>query len=92
MICAWATCQRRGRLKPFDEIAEHDNDIKYAGTIDKDGIFTPGDAGLNPERKMSTNNVGNLSVVGTVVDGGNSVQGEAHLLVTVQKFVKPVIE
>ena len=79
-------------LKPFDEIAEHDNDIKYAGSIDKDGIFTPGDAGLNPERKMSTNNVGNLSVVGTVVDGGNSVQGEAHLLVTVQKFVKPVIE
>jgi len=79
-------------LKPFDEVAEHDNDLKYAGTIDADGIFTPGDAGLNPARKMSTNNVGNLSVVGTVKDGGSSVQGEAHLLVTVQKFVKPIIE
>lgn len=85
MPAAWS-------LKPFDEIAEHDNDIKYAGTIDRDGIFTPGDAGLNPERKMSTNNVGNLTVVGTVQDGDNSVQGEAHLLVTVQKFVKPIIE
>lgn len=79
-------------LQPFDEIAEHDNDLAYAGTIDANGIFTPGDAGLNPARKMSTNNVGNLSVVGTVMDGGHSVQGSAHLLVTVQKFVKPIIE
>ncbi|MBY4676630.1 quinohemoprotein amine dehydrogenase subunit alpha [Marinobacterium arenosum] len=79
-------------LKPFDEIAEHDNDLKYAGTIDADGIFTPGDAGLNPERKMSTNNVGNLTVVGTVQDGDNAVSGEAHLLVTVQDFVKSPLQ
>ncbi|MCO4759552.1 MAG: quinohemoprotein amine dehydrogenase subunit alpha, partial [Oceanospirillaceae bacterium] len=85
MPAAWS-------LKPFDEIAQHDNDIKYAGTISRDGVFTPGDAGLNPERRMSTNNVGNLSVVGTVNDGNNNVQGEAHLLVTVQTFVKPVLQ
>lgn len=85
MPAAWS-------LKPFDEVAQHDNDMKYAGTISRDGVFTPGDAGLNPERRMSTNNVGNLSVVGTVNDGNNNVQGEAHLLVTVQTFVKPVLQ
>ena len=79
-------------LKPFDEIAQHDNDIKYAGTIDDRGIFVPGDAGPNPERKMSTNNVGNLTVVGTVHDGNQKVSGESHLLVTVQTFVRALID
>lgn len=79
-------------VKAFDEVAEHDNDLKYAGSIDAKGIFTPGDAGLNPERKMSTNNVGNLAVVGTVKDGAEAVSGEAHLLVTVQDFVKELIQ
>ena len=79
-------------LKPFDEIAEHDNDIQYAGTIDDRGIFTPGDAGPNPERKMSTNNVGNLTVIGTVQDGDQKISGESHLLVTVQKFVRALID
>jgi quinohemoprotein amine dehydrogenase len=79
-------------LKAFDEVAEHDNDLKYAGSIDAKGVFTPGDAGLNAERKMSTNNVGNLAVVGTVNDGATAVSGEAHLLVTVQDFVRELIQ
>lgn len=79
-------------LKPFNEIAEHDGDIRYAGTIDDRGIFKPGDAGPNPERKMSTNNVGNLAVTGTVRDGDQEVSGDSHLLVTVQKFVRSAID
>lgn len=79
-------------LKPFDEIAVHDNDLQYAGKIDQRGIFTPGDAGPNPARKMSTNNVGNLAVVGTVQADGQTLTAETHLLVTVQKFVRAVIE
>nr|WP_236590929.1 quinohemoprotein amine dehydrogenase subunit alpha [Neptunomonas japonica] len=79
-------------LLPFDEVAEHDNDLKYAGTIDGNGIFTPGDAGLNPERKFSTNNVGNLKVIAQVADGDNKVEGEAHLLVTVPTFIKRAIQ
>lgn len=79
-------------LEPFDETAAHDDDLKYAGTIDGNGIFTPGDAGLNPERKFSTNNVGNLKVVAQVVDGDNPVEGEAHLLVTVPTFMKRAIQ
>jgi len=79
-------------VKPFDEIAAHDKDVKYAGQIDASGVFTPGDAGLNPERKRSTNNAGNLAVVGTVNDNGAQVSGEAHLIVTAQDFMKSVIQ
>jgi len=76
------------QLQPFDEVAKEENDLKYAGSIDANGIFTPGDAGLNPERKMSTNNVGNLRVVATVGNGDGAVSGQAHLLVTVPRFVR----
>lgn len=85
MPAAWS-------LKPFDAVAEEEHDLKYAGKINAQGIFTPGDAGLNPERKMSTNNVGNLAVVGTVTEGDVTVVGEAHLLVTVQDYVKELIQ
>lgn len=85
MPAAWS-------LKAFDAVAEEEHDLKYAGKINSQGIFTPGDAGLNPERKMSTNNVGNLAVVGTVTEGGAPVVGEAHLLVTVQDFVRELIQ
>ncbi len=80
-------------LKPFDEVAEHDEDLKYAGVIDAaTGVFVPGDAGPNPARKMSTNNVGQLAVVATVNDGEQTVSGDNHLLVTVPTFIFPVIQ
>lgn len=79
-------------LQAFDEAAEHENDLKYAGSIDGNGVFTPGDAGLNPERKFSTNNVGNLKVIAQVLDGDKAVEGDAHLLVTVPVFVKRAIQ
>ncbi len=79
-------------LKPFDAVAEHDKDLDYAGTIDADGVFTPGDAGLNPERKMSTNNVGQLAVVATVKTATAEQQGQAHLLVTVQDYIKSLLQ
>jgi len=79
-------------VKAFDDTAKHDNDLQFAGNIDGNGIFTPGDAGPNPKRKMSTNNVGNLSVVGTVDDAGSKVSGESHLLVTVQRFVRSSVQ
>lgn len=85
MPAAWS-------LKAFDDTAKHDNDLQFAGDIDRNGIFTPGDAGPNPKRKMSTNNVGNLSVVGTVDDAGSKVSGESHLLVTVQRFVRSSVQ
>lgn len=79
-------------LKPLTEAAAHDRDLDYAGTIDARGVFTPGDAGLNPQRKMSTNNVGHLAVVGTVKTAQQDMQGQASLLVTVQDFVKSALQ
>lgn len=78
-------------LQPFDEVAEHDKDLKYAGTIDAMGIFTPGGAGPNLERKMTTNNAGNLKVIGTVEDSGNKVAGESQLIVTAPDLVRELI-
>ena len=79
-------------VAPFDATAEHDGDVKYAGTMEADtGLFSPGPAGLNPERKFSTNNVGNLKVIASVEQEGGPVTGEGHLIVTVQRFVDPPV-
>ncbi len=83
----------RWTLKAFDEVAEHDQDLNYAGVIDPlSGVFVPGDAGPNPARKMSTNNVGQLAAVATVTDGEQRISGDNHLLVTVPTFMFPVIQ
>lgn len=55
------------------------------------GVFVPGDAGPNPDRKMMANNVGNLKVIATVDEGGNTVTGEGQLIVGVQRWVIPPI-
>lgn len=79
-------------VEPFDEIAEHDGDVQFAGSMDAaTGLFSPAGAGLNPERKFSTNNAGNLKVVAVVEQDGGAVSGEGHLIVTVQRFVDPPI-
>lgn len=75
------------RVENFDEAAAAVDDAAFAGTIDGNGLFTPGDAGPNPARHMGTNNAGNLKVVATVDVGGATLEGEAHLYATVQRFV-----
>lgn len=74
-------------IVPADPVAEEDRDHAFAGSIDADGIFTPGDAGPNPKRRMNANNVGRLAVVATVNDGGTPVEGRGALLVSVPDFV-----
>lgn len=71
----------------FDATAKAMKDKKFAGRITQRGLFRPAGAGPNPARRMSTNNVGNLKIIGTVA----GVKGEAHLFVTVQRFVDPPI-
>ena len=79
------------KVDNFDDTAKTMKDAIFAGRITQSGLFNPAGAGPNPKRPMSTNNAGNLSVIGTVSDGGAKVSGKAHLFVTVQRFVDPPI-
>ncbi len=79
-------------VEPFDERAAEDEDTRFAGVIDAvTGRFTPGAAGPNPERRMSTNNAGNLKVVAKVEDAGQTLSGSAQMIVTVQRWNNPPI-
>lgn len=75
------------KVEPFNERAVEDEDVKFAGKMQADGVFVPGGAGPNPERKMMTNNAGNLKVIATLADGGQT--GEGHMIVTVQRWNNP---
>jgi len=75
------------RVEPFDEAAKADRDVEFAGRMDqRTGIFTPGAAGPNPARRMSTNNAGNLKVIAEVKDGDQQLEGDGQLIVTVQRW------
>jgi quinohemoprotein amine dehydrogenase len=78
-------------VENFDDVAAELDDTAFAGAMQANGVFQPADAGLNPERPFDTNNAGNLKVVATVEDGGQTVAGEAQLIVTVQRWNDPPI-
>lgn len=77
-------------VRAWDEAAEKADDVRYAGVIDPaTGVFTSAAAGPNPDRPGGVNNFGNLAVVAEVKDGETTVRGEAHLMVTVQRWNNP---
>jgi quinohemoprotein amine dehydrogenase len=76
---------------PFDAEAKRTEDEKFAGHFDGRGCFSPSSAGPNPAREYSGDNVGNLTVLARALDGGRSVEGHAHLVVTVQRWNTPPI-
>ena len=76
------------RVEPWNEQARDERDVEFAGVMDPNtGVFMPGDAGPNPARKYGTNNVGNLKVIATVKDGERELTADAHLIVTVQRWI-----
>ncbi len=79
-------------LEAYDEQAQEDKDLEYVGQIDANtGKFTPSVAGPNEQRKLMTNNAGNISVVATYKDGKKELSEKSHMIVTVPKFVNPPI-
>jgi len=78
-------------VAPHNAQAEAAQDVKFAGKIDQSGRFLPAEAGPNPARPFSGNNVGDLSVIATVKDGAREVAGRSHLIVTVQRWNTPPI-
>jgi quinohemoprotein amine dehydrogenase len=79
-----------------------DDDLKYVGTIDARGLFTPNVDGPNPQRSGSRNNIGDVWVVATYQPPGSAAAGanggpapaarpikaRAHLLVTVPLYMR----
>ena len=74
-------------VKNRGEEAQKMEDAAFAGEMVDGGIFAPAGAGPNPERPFSTNNAGDLTIVGEAA----GLTGEAHLIVTVQRFIDPPI-
>lgn len=74
-----------------NEMAADMQDTKYAGQIEANGLFMPAGAGPNPERRYGTNNAGELSIKASVSDGDAAVEGNARLIVTVQRWNDPPI-
>ena len=76
----------------YNEQATADEDQRFAGQMGMDdGVFTPAGAGPNPERRFQTNNAGNLKVIAGIDQDGQTIQGEGHLMVTVQRWINPPI-
>jgi quinohemoprotein amine dehydrogenase len=73
-----------------------DDDMKYVGTINARGFFTPNVDGPNPQRVGSRNNIGDVWVVATYQPpaAGNGappvrpIRARAHLLVTVPLYMR----
>lgn len=82
----------RWSTAPLDEAAAHERDHEFAGTIDANGLFTPADAGPNPARARSANNVGRLAVLATAGEGEHAVEGRGSLNVAVPDFVERALD
>ena len=77
----------RWRLAEFFATPE-DDDVKYVGTIDANGLFTPAIEGPNTARRAQANNYGDVWVEAEYLPEGASkpFRARAHLLVAVPVY------
>jgi quinohemoprotein amine dehydrogenase len=74
-------------------VTHDDDDIKFIGAIDANGLFTPALDGPNPQRSGNRNNVGDVWVIASysppgAAPGAQPLRGRAHLLVTVPNYMR----
>jgi quinohemoprotein amine dehydrogenase len=72
-------------------VTYRDDDIKFVGAIDRNGLFTPSLDGPNPARSAQRNNIGDVWVVATWQPpeaGARPVRARAHLVVTVPLYAQ----
>lgn len=65
-----------------------DDDLKFVGSIDQRGLFTPEVEGPNTARSGNRNNIGDVWVVATYTESGTPVRGRAHLLVSPPVYMR----
>jgi quinohemoprotein amine dehydrogenase len=72
----------------------NDDDIKFVGSINDSGLFTPNLEGPNPERQKQsnnfpTNNWGDVWVAATYdAPGGAAMKARSYLVVTIPVYVR----
>lgn len=72
-------------------VTYRDDDVKYVGTIDQQGFFTPGLDGPNPDRAGSRNNIGDVYVVASYQPEGapaRPLKARSLLIVTVPLYMR----
>ncbi|MFN2566685.1 MAG: quinohemoprotein amine dehydrogenase subunit alpha [Gemmatimonadaceae bacterium] len=72
-------------------VTYEDDDVRFVGSIDQRGVFTPALDGPNPQRSQNRNNIGDVWVVATYKPGGadtRTLTARAHLLVTVPLYMR----
>ena len=85
-----------GRVKASWSLEEYgvtydDDDVKFVGTLDQNGLFTPAIDGPNPKRSRNRNNVGDVWAVATYTPPGKQarpLKARALLVVTVPLYVR----
>lgn len=85
-----------GRVKASWNLEEYgvtydDDDVKFVGTLDQNGLFTPNADGPNPKRSKSRDNVGDVWAVATYTPPGKDarpIKARALLIVTVPLYVR----
>lgn len=70
-----------------------DDDVKYVGSLNDSGLFTPNVDGPNPARKQQsnnypTNNWGDVWVNATYDAGGTTLKARSYLVVTIPVYVR----
>lgn len=68
-----------------------DDDVRWVGTLDQQGVFTPNVDGPNPDRQGSRNNIGDVYVVASYQPPGGSarpIKARSLLIVTVPLYMR----
>ncbi len=73
--------------------SNEDHDVEFVGSIDGNGLFTPGDEGPNPKRFMQENNMGDVWVTASyAAPGGGTLSARGYLLATIPLYVQRPVQ
>ena len=73
--------------------SNEDRDVDFVGSIDRNGLFTPGDEGPNPKRFMQENNMGDVWVTAAyTAPGGGTLSARGYLLATIPLYIQRPVQ
>ena len=73
--------------------SNEDHDVEFVGSIDRNGLFTPGEEGPNPKRFMQENNMGDVWVTAAyTAPGGGTLSARGYLLATIPLYVQRPVQ